>query len=92
MKDLNFVRLQRLARTAIPALILTFIGAATLGCDSDQPVARDSSLRSDLAALHSEHDDSASIGSLDANAAPADFGRYRRVAFKPSMASRHPIR
>ena len=92
MKDLKSALPHRLTRNAIPALVLTFLVAATLGCDSDQQLPPDSRVRTDFAALRSVHSDPDSVGSLDANSAPADLGRYRHAAFHPVMASRHPIR
>lgn len=73
-----------ISRFVFATLMLVPIAAPTIGCGSvKQP---DHSLRADLAAIHSAHDDADAIGSLDATAPPPDLNQYRRPTYRAASA------
>jgi hypothetical protein len=73
-----------ISRFVSAGFLLALTAAPTIGCGSvKQP---DHSLRADLAAIHSAHDDADAIGSLDATAPPPDLNQYRRPTYRAASA------
>ena len=69
-----------ISRFVFAGFLLALAAAPTIGCDpANQP---DHSLRADLAAIHSAHEDPDDIGSLDATAPPPDLNQYRRPTYR----------